>query len=175
MKPARIELDYIAAPRRPVWLGIAVLGVSLAAAGHLALRQQAVHRDLAALVAVQGARDMAQPHGASKNAEEDLKQAETVVRQLTLPWSDIVRAIESASMREVGVLNMQPDAQQRVLKLTAEAKTREAMFEYVRRVAQTKGLSDVYIVNHQVQADDPSRPIQFSVQASLAGPETRAK
>lgn len=171
MKPARIELDYVAGPRRPVWLGIALLGVSLAAAGHLALRQQAVHRDLAALAAVEGARDMVQPRGASKSAEEDLKQAEAVVRQLTLPWSDIVRAIESASMREVGVLNMQPDAQQRVLKLTAEAKTREAMLEYVRRIAQTKGLSDVYIVNHQVQADDPSRPIQFSVQASLGAPK----
>ena len=169
MTPARIELDYVAARRRPLWLGIAVLGVSLAAAGHLALRHQTVNRDLAALAAVQGARDMA-PARASKGADEEIKQAETVVRQLTLPWSDIVRAIEAASMREVGVLNMQPDAQQRVLKLTAEAKSREAMLKYVRRIAQTKGLSNVYIVNHQVQTEDPSRPIQFSVQASLAGP-----
>jgi len=171
MKTARIELDYVAAPRSAVWPGIAVLCVSLAAAGQLALHQHAVHRDLAAVAAVQGARDLVQPRAASKTADEDLKQAEAVVRQLTLPWSDIVRAIESASMREVGVLNMQPDAQQRVLKLTAEAKTREAMIEYVRRIAQTRGLSNVYIVNHQIQVDDPSRPIQFSVQASLGAPQ----
>jgi hypothetical protein len=167
MKPARIELDYVAAPRRPLWPGVTVLAVSLALAGHLGLRQQSVHRDLGALAAVQGARDMTQPRAASKTADEELKQAENVVRQLTLPWSDIVRAIEGASMRDVGVLNMQPDAQQRVLKLTAEAKTRDAMLEYVRRVAQTQGLSDVYIVSHQVRAEDPSRPIQFSLQASL--------
>ena len=92
--PARIELDYVAAPRRPAWPGIAMLAVSLAAAGHLVLRQQAVHRDLAALDAVQGPRDAAPARGASKAGDEDLKQAETVVRQLTLPWSDIVRAIE---------------------------------------------------------------------------------
>jgi Tfp pilus assembly protein PilN len=54
-----------------------------------------------------------------------------------------------------------------MLKLTAEARSREAMLEYVRRIAQTKGLSNVYIVSHQVQTEDPSRPIQFSVQASL--------
>jgi hypothetical protein len=167
MTAARIELDYVASPRRPLWLGIAVLGVSVALAGDLALRQHAVHRDLTALAAVQGARDMVPARGPSKAAEEEVKQAETVVRQLTLPWADIIRAIEAASMRDVGVLNMQPDAQHRVLKLTAEAKSREAMLEYVRRIAQTKGLSNVYIVNHQVRAEDPSRPIQFSVQASL--------
>jgi hypothetical protein len=167
VKPARIELDYVAAPRRARWPGVAVLSLSLAFAGQLALRQQAVHRELASLAAVQGARDMVQPRTGSKTGDEELKQAENVVRQLTLPWSDIVRAIEAASMRDVGVLNMQPDAQQRVLKLTAEARTREAMLEYVRRIAQTKGLADVYIVSHQVQTEDPSRPIQFSVQASL--------
>ena len=98
-----------------------------------------------------------------------MKQAETVVRQLTLPWADIIRAIEAASMRNVGVLNMQPDAQHRVLKLTAEAKSREAMLEYVRRIAQTKGLSNVYIVNHQVRAEDPSRTIQFPCRPPRSG------
>jgi hypothetical protein len=171
MKPARIELDYVAAPRRPVWPGVALLAVSLALAGSLGVHRQSVHRDLAALAAVQGAGDLVQPRAASKTGDEELKQAENVIRQLTLPWSDIVRAIEGASMRDVGVLNMQPDAQQRLLKLTAEAKTREAMLEYVRRIAQTQGLSDVYIVNHQVRAEDPSRPIQFSVQASLGAPK----
>jgi Tfp pilus assembly protein PilN len=167
MTAARIELDYVASPRRRVWLGIAVLGAGLALAGDLALRQQTVHRDLAALAAVQGAQDMVPARGPSKTADEEVKQAETVVRQLTLPWSDIIRAIEGASMPDVGILNMQPDAQQRLLKLTAEAKSREAMLEYVRRIAQTKGLSNVYIVNHQVRTEDASRPIQFSVQASL--------
>jgi hypothetical protein len=171
MTAGRIELDYVAPPRRPVWRGIAVLGLSLALAGSLALRGQSVHRDLAALAAVQGASDMVQARGPSKTADEEVKQAETVVRQLTLPWSDIIRAIESASMPDVGVLNMQPDAQQRLLKLTAEAKTREAMLEYVRRIAQTKGLSNVYIVSHQVRTEEPSRPIQFSVQASLGAPK----
>jgi hypothetical protein len=49
------------------------------------------------------------------------------------------------------------------------------MLEYVRRIAQTKGLTNVYIVNHQVQTENPSRPIQFSVQASLGEPEARTK
>jgi hypothetical protein len=171
MKAGRVELDYVAPPRRPLWLGIAVLAAALAAAADLGLRRHAAHRELTALAAVQGARDVPPERNAARGGEEGVKQAESVLRQLTLPWSDTVRAIEAASMREVGVLNMQPDAQQRVLRLTAEAKSREAMLEYVRRIAQTKGLSDVYIVNHEVQTEDPSRPIKFAVQASLAGPK----
>ncbi len=172
MTPRRLELDYVAPPRRSHLMGIALLGLALAAAGHLALRQQAVHRDLTALMVMQGSRnaDLRPARSLSKERlDEEVKQAESVVRQLTLPWTDIVQAVEAASMHEVGVLNMQPDAQKRLLRLTAEAKSRETMLEYIRRMAQAKVFSDVYLVSHQVQTDDPSRPIRFAVQASFQG------
>ena len=53
-----------------------------------------------------------------------------------------------------------------MLRLTAEARNREAMFEYLRRLAQARGLAEVHLVSHQVQRDDPQRPIQFTVQAA---------
>ncbi len=36
-------------------------------------------------------------------------------------------------MRDVAILQLQPDAQQRAAALVAEARQREAMFEYLRR------------------------------------------
>jgi hypothetical protein len=81
----------------------------------------------------------------------------------------VVQAIEQAAMREVAILQLQPDADTRSLKLVAEARQREAMFEYLRRLAAARGLSDVHIVSHQVQRDDPQRPIQFALQASMKG------
>jgi hypothetical protein len=54
-----------------------------------------------------------------------------------------------------------------VVKLTAEARTQEAMFAYLRRLAAAKNLGEAHLVSHQVQRDDPQRPIQFSVQAAL--------
>jgi Tfp pilus assembly protein PilN len=172
MTPRRLELDYVAAPRRSPWLGVAVLAVALATAGHLGLRHQTLRHDIAAATLANGMRDadsLPLRTVSKEKLDEEIKTVEAAVRQLTLPWTDIVQAVEASAMREVGILNMQPDPQQRVLRLTAEAKTREAMVEYVRRMSQTKIFSEVYLVNHHVQTEDPSRPIQFAVQASFQG------
>jgi Tfp pilus assembly protein PilN len=99
--------------------------------------------------------------------EEQTKRAEAVVRELTLPWGALLRTLEEAAMRDVAILQLQPDAQQRLLKLTAEARSQKAMFEYLRRLAAAKTLGEAHLVSHQVQHDDPQRPIQFSVQATL--------
>jgi hypothetical protein len=99
--------------------------------------------------------------------DEETKSAEAVVRELTLPWAALLRSLEDASTRDVAILQLQPDAHLRVLKLTAEARSQEAMFRYLQRLAAAKNLADAHLVSHQVQRDDPQRPIQFSVQASL--------
>jgi hypothetical protein len=101
--------------------------------------------------------------------EEEAKNAETVVRQLTLPWASLVGTIEEAATRDVAILQLQPDAQQRLLRLTAEARHQKAMVEYLRRLVSASALTDVHVVSHQVQQEDPLRPIQFAVQASLRG------
>jgi len=101
--------------------------------------------------------------------DEEAKSAEAVVRQLTVPWASLLQAIEQAAMRDVAILQLQPDAESRSLKLIAEARQREAMFEYLRRLGAARGLTEVHIVSHQVQRDDPQRPIQFSLQASMKG------
>src|SRR5204862_4926978 len=99
--------------------------------------------------------------------EAEVKSAESVVRQLALPWASMVQALEKSATREVAILQLQPDAETRSVKLTAEARTREAMFEYVRRLESSPTLGDVHVVSHQVQREDPQHPLQFSIQASL--------
>jgi hypothetical protein len=99
--------------------------------------------------------------------DEEKKSAEAVVRELTLPWAALLRSLEEAAMRDVAILQLQPDAHLRVLKLTAEARSQEAMFRYLRRLAAAQNLGDAHLVSHQVQRDDPQRPVQFSVQATL--------
>ena len=76
-------------------------------------------------------------------------------------------AIEQAATKDVAILQLQPDADQRLLRLTAEARHRDAMFEYLRRLGAARELSNVVLVSHQVQQEDPQHPIQFSVQATL--------
>lgn len=166
----RVELDYLARRRRPALLGLVVLGLSLALGGELALRYRDVRLELARLETQSGliAPERRVVRTVTKERlDEEAKAAAAVVRQLTLPWGPLIGAIEQAATRDVAVLQLQPDAESRTLRITAEARYRDAMFEYLRRLAAARSLAEVHVVSHQVQREDPQRPIQFSVQASL--------
>ena len=166
----RLELDYIAPVRRPAWPGLVLLALALALAGHLFVRfrdarQEVVRLDAQAGLALSEPRPLrAVP---KERLDEQAKNAEAVVRQLTLPWGSLIGAIEQAATRDVAILQLQPDAEQRVLRLTAEARNRDAMFDYLKRLGAARDLTNVVLVSHQVQRDEPQQPIQFSVQASL--------
>ena len=170
MKPRRLELDYVATPRRPLWLGMLVLAIALGIGAALFARYQDARLELARLEAT--ASLVSPPRQAARavpkeRLDEEVRAAEAVVRQLTLPWAALIETIERAATREVAVLQLQPDAHTRVLRLTAEAHNREAMFAYVRRLAAAQSLAEVHVVSHQVQQDDPQKPIQFSVHAAI--------
>ena len=170
MKPRRLELDYVASPRRPLWLGVLVLAAALGIGAELFQRYRDGQLELARLEA---AASLVSPQRAPARAvpkerlDEEVRAAEAVVRQLTLPWAALIETLERAATREVAVLQLQPEAQTRALRLVAEARSREAMFVYVRRLAAAQSLADVHVVSHQVQQDDPQKPIQFTVQAAI--------
>jgi len=170
MIPQRLELDYIAAPHRPRWLGVSLLVLALAVAAELVVRHLETQRELAALDAAQGLLNATRgPRRVvpKERLDDEAKTVDAVVRQLSVPWAQMIEAVEAASTGEVVLLQMQPEAQQRTVRLTAEAKTRESMLRYVRRLGQARTLSGVHLVSHQVQMENPSRPIQFSVQAAF--------
>jgi Tfp pilus assembly protein PilN len=149
---------------------VLVLAGALAVAGELTMRYREAQLELSRLEAQRGLLPAERRPARTLPKEEldaQVKAAEAVVRQLALPWAALIQAIEQAATRDVALLQLQPDAEGRLLRLTAEARHREAMFAYLRRLAAAEALSDVHIVSHQVQREDPQRPIQFSVQASL--------
>ena len=159
--------------RRPVWPGLLVLAASLVLATWLTERYRDARVEVARLETQSGLiapERPAKPIPKEKLAEET-RSAEAVVRQLTLPWASLIGTIEQAATREVAILQLQPDAETRVLRLTAETRHRETMFDFVRRLNASQGLADVHLVSHQVQREDPQHPVQFSIQASIL--ETR--
>jgi hypothetical protein len=170
MNPPRLQIDYIAPRRRPRLLGLAVLAVAFVAAGMLVERYRDVKLELEETEARQGlSGGERRPARAltRERLEEEVKSAEAVLRQLVLPWGTIIETVEEVATPDVAILQMLPDAQQRQLRLGAEARSEQAMLDYVRRLAATRSVTDAHVVSHQVQMDDPRRPIQFTVEASL--------
>jgi hypothetical protein len=170
MKPRPLELDYIAPRRRPVWLGIAILVVALGLGAVLFEQYRETQLELGRLEAAAGMLGSERRPARAvpkERLDEEVKAAEVVVRSLTLPWASLVGALEKAGTRDVALLQLQPDAQNRLVRLTLEARSRQAMFDYVRRLGNSGALADAHILSHQVQVEDPQRPIQFSVQATM--------
>jgi hypothetical protein len=165
MSLPRADLDYVAPPRRLRAPGWALLVLSLACAVALLEHFRGVKLEAAGIESARALLPGERKTAPRKGTEEDLKQAETVVRQLALPWAGMIHAVEGAASADVAVLQMEPDARERRLRLTAEARNEEAMLEYLRRLGREKGLSDAHLASHQVVAEDPRRPIQFTVLA----------
>jgi hypothetical protein len=171
MSLPRAELDYIAPPRRRRAAGIALLVLALGGAGLLLARYQDVKLEIARIDATRDllAGERRPVATTRKSLDDEIKGAETVVRQLALPWAAMVQAVEGASSPDVALLQMQPDAQQRQLRVSAEARSEKAMLAYLERLAAAPVLADVHIASHQVMLEEPRRPIQFTVLARLKG------
>lgn len=147
-----------------------MLALALALGAALLLRYGEAQEELARLQAAGGAtladRRPSRPLP-KERLDEQASSAEAVVRQLTLPWGSLIGAMEQAATGDVALLQLQPDAEQRLLRLTAQARHRDAMFEYLRRLSGARGLADVHLVSHQIQRDDPQHAVQFSAQAAV--------
>lgn len=170
MRRTRLELDYVAAPRRPVWLGLLLLALALGIAADLALRLHSAQQEISRIETMQGLQKTDRPAAKpvpTAQLDDQAKAAQAVVRQLSLPWAALVEVLENAAAKDVALLQVQPDAQQRLLRITAQARHHAAMLDYVRKLTAANMLSDVHITSHQTQLDDPQRPLQFTVLATF--------
>ncbi len=169
MSLPRAELDYVAPPRRPRAAGIALLAIALGVGGVLLQRYKEAKLEIDRIEAAQALLPGERRVALRKSIDDEMKSAEAVVRQLALPWAAMVHAVEGAASPDVALLQMQPDAQQRQLRLSAEASNEKAMLKYLDRLAAAPPLADVHIASHQVLLEEPRRPIQFTVLARLRG------
>jgi hypothetical protein len=170
LRPLRLDLDHVASADRYRAVGALLLVFSLAVAVALVLRygDAAIELDRMQIArALVGTGRNSVKAVPKAKLDEEARTADAVLRQLTLPWPDIIRTIEEAATRDVAVLQMQPDALRRELRLSAEARNQDMMLEFLRRLASAKALGDVHIVSHQVQMEDPQRPLQFSILALM--------
>ena len=92
------------------------------------------------------------------------------VLQLNLPWRALHDAIGEATPDSIALLALEPDARKRVIKLTAEAKTSDAMIGYVEQLKRQELFAAVTLTRHEINETDPSRPIRFQLEAEWSAP-----
>ena len=99
----------------------------------------------------------------------EIRLANSVIDQLTLPWGRLFRAIEGASFGKVVLIGITPDSRSRSVEITGEATDREAMIDYVQRLASDPALSNVYLLSDQYDRRGGARPYRFTVSGSWLG------
>lgn len=105
------------------------------------------------------------PHGVSSEAEA-LAGARTVVGHLAGPREKLFRALEAIQEPDVALLALTPDTQKRTMRIYAEARSFGAMLSYFRALEQSLTFNQVALVEHEIQGDDPQRPLRFSLTAA---------
>lgn len=96
----------------------------------------------------------------------EVKHANEVLQQLTLPWGELFQAIESSSSKQVALLAMEPDAEKHLVKISGEAKDIAAMLGYIKTLAAQEVFDSVYLQSHQTQQQDPEKPVRFVLLAT---------
>lgn len=170
MRPGRLQLDFIVVAREQRWLGLVLLLVALAVAADLGYRYREARTALARTESIRRLlpdERKTPPVIPKARLDEYMKGVQNVVHQLALPWPALVAAFEGAASAQVAVLQLQPEAREGVLRVTAEARDREAMLDYLRSLVAASGLSDVHLLDHQVKEDDPQRPILFTARGLM--------
>jgi Tfp pilus assembly protein PilN len=168
-------LDYQRAGGGHGRLRVLLLAAGLVAAGGVLAYEWQLSTEIARREVELGQmKEQARPRGLPRvsasphQLEEEVQRAKGVIQQLTLPWERMFTAIETSDEKGIALLSVQPDAEKRRITIGGEAKNLLVMLDYVRRLESSGALTRVHVTNHEVQQQDPQKPVRFTLEASWA-------
>lgn len=173
-----LRLDYQRSMRHFPWVGIVLLVLALGAlvltgvyyrelsnkAGHWEANAERIKRASQRQLLV-GRSDERMP----VDLALEVRHANEVLRQLSLPWESLFYAVESAGGKDIALLALEPDMEKGVVKISGEAKNIAAMLDYLKRLEERDVFGTVYLQSHLVQQQNPDKPVRFALLAIWRG------
>lgn len=168
-----LDIDFL--PRRLSRLGIACLALGILAAvavgadyRNAARRTSLWQEQLDRLQ--QPARRRPPPRaGDDRELQQMAQAAQAVAQDIRRPWPELFAALEKAKSDDVALLSLNPDTGRGAVRITGEARQREAVFAFIERLGQEPALRNVMLLEDQIQQDSPERPVRFLIAADWAG------
>ena len=158
------------------WIAAAIAAAALGAASlayyQMDKEQQEYEAQLAA-AGVQARVAAARVPAQAAQAQIPAAQAiaiNAVVSQLNLPWRALQDALDAGTPQSIALLEVEPDARRRTLRVTAEAKDSEGMVGYVEQLKRQELFADVVLIRHEINEDDPNKPLRFQLEATWSAP-----
>lgn len=169
-KLPELELDF-APPRRNTragWLWLLVGLVAIVAATihwqsgeSQRAKQTAVFNTLADKLS---GRRPPSVHASETIDPRTAKVVGNIARDLDVPWSAMLSALENARAKDVSLIGIEPSAARHLIRITAESKSLEPMLDYVNAL-HSDAFTQVTLSSHQDEPQTPGDPIRFVIQA----------
>src|SRR5262245_36595693 len=142
-----LDLEFQATPRRAPWL-LAIAFAAAAAASYQVSKPPPTPRPAAVA-----------PR--AENAEEIAFARETLSR-MSVPWESLFHALERSRTEGVLLLSVEPNSENRTLRLTGEAKSYLAALSYVATLGERETLQNVHLVRHESRGE----AVVFAISAA---------
>lgn len=173
---AKLELDFIHhssfAPSSWSWLGLSLFLTSLVLAvftwQHYQTRQLAENEISSKLN--QFSRQVNQKKlpvniVSTEISPEKKQQIQTTVAALTIPWNELLLAVEKSDTQEIALLNLEPSSKKQQLILSGEAKNLQSVLDYIQNLEAQPMLDKVYLQKHHVDEVNAFKPVRFTLLA----------
>ncbi|MBB5020338.1 Tfp pilus assembly protein PilN [Chitinivorax tropicus] len=95
--------------------------------------------------------------------QQERDKAKDLSSQFARPWDILFSQLEKIEASDVRLTQILPDSGQRTVRLAGEAKTAQAMYDYMRRLGSEAGLRQIHLIQQKL---DPEADVErFQLQA----------
>jgi hypothetical protein len=103
------------------------------------------------------------------NLSQEIINANDVLRRLSVPWDELFKAVETSSGSHITLLTLEPDFDNKQVKISGEANTYPTIMKYITELQSQEVFGSVFLQNHDIKQDDPDKPVRFTLVANLQG------
>lgn len=173
-QPAVIALDFIQQRRRPGLLGWLLLAAGLLTALSVLLTYQDLGTQLSTAQSrleretrhLERSRALALSKQREKLPEAELKAAAQLAQRLHNRNLEVLAEVEAARNADVALLSLIQTAGKPQLKLTGEARSLQAAFDFARRLAARPGMRSAQVDSYEFKPSGSVEVVAFSLNAS---------
>lgn len=171
---APLFLDF--ARKRPpfaglAWLGLALLCLGLALAVDRVWQFMSVNAELAVAESRLTRVNKRPAHQARALAPDPLALAAApALRQINLPWDQLLLELEGAANDSVALLAMEPDPAKRQVRLVGEGRTIADVLAYVERLGGCVSLRQPQLQIEEARLSEGQKVLGFTIIAEWVLP-----
>lgn len=97
---------------------------------------------------------------------KQLTEINLAIKQLNLPWTEFLTAVEQNLSSNVALLGIDPNAERQIVRIEGETKTAQDMIDFVEQIGRDPFFQGATLLRHQINDSDRNRPYRFTMEAN---------